>query len=401
MMMPPPSFPPALILVSPAWPYRPINMMWADFAAELRRIGLHAMSYTARNTGKEMLQDMQGALQELIHWPGPKLILSCNGNFLPPVAREGGRLISFAERYGIPLWTLMIDEPALHASRLRAAPPNSFVTIVDSQHHGFVESRGLARKGIRFFAHGGPRPVSDVPRASERPLGPVFIGDVLEPPPYEAWLRETAGAATVRDSLDRAMRACLRPDCTRYSYQVLTAQFEADGITVPSDTLEAIVANMEIFIHQHRRLDILERITAHRVEIFGTVARGAAARLGQHRIHGRTSWARGVEAMRQARFLLNPVAVFKTGGHPRLTYGLANGCLPLATPTSFCDPVGTDDPPLAFDLMGDGSDDDRIADAAALPDLDDRQAAVVASYAARHGWDRRAREARELIDTFL
>ncbi|MBP5857047.1 hypothetical protein KAJ83_08505 [Marivibrio halodurans] len=274
------------------------------------------MSYTARNTGQEMLKDMQGVLQDLIHWPGPRLILSCNGNFLPPVAREGGRTISFAERYGIPLWTLMIDEPARHAGRLRAAPANSFVTVVDSQHHGFMEKQGLARKGVRFFAHGGPRSVPDLPKASERLIGPVFVGDVSEPPPYEEWLRETAVDAGLRDSVDRAMRACLKPGCGRYSYQILTEQCAEDGVDIPSKALEGIVARMETYIHQHRRLEILERITSHRVEIFGTVDRGAAARLGRHRMHGRTSWARGVEVMRRYRFLLNPVAVFKTGGAP-------------------------------------------------------------------------------------
>ena len=105
--------------------------------------------------------------------------------------------------------------------------------------------------------------------------------------------------------------------------------------------------------------------------------------------------------MREARFLLNPVAVFKTGGHPRLTYGLAHGCLPFATPTAFCEAAGPDEPPLAFDLRGDGADDDRLAEADAPPDLDDRQAAVMRSYAARHSWARCAEEARDLLDAFL
>ncbi len=389
---------PLVIAVSPPTPYRPINQMWADLTAALRAAGCHAMSYTPRNDEADMLQDMQQVLQDLVLWKGPRLILSCNGSFLPPVEKQNGRLVSFGERYNVPLWTLMIDEPARHSPRLRAAPESSFVTIVDEQHRRYVEEAGLGRKGIAFFGHGGPEPLADPTPTSERAPNQVFIGDVTAPPPYEEWLGRISQDTAIQEVVDRVVTRCLDPQCRHCSHLVLEAVCAETGQALSANMRDRVIAHVEIYIHQRRRLEILEGIREHSIDIFGQVTPDAAPRLQHHRLHGKASWARGIEAMRAARFVLNPVAVFKTGGHPRLTYGLANGCLPFTTPTRFCEGI-TDRGGVDFDLLGDGGDDERLAAAHAARDIDDIQRAMIEAYAGRHSWGQRVDSVRHIAET--
>ena len=370
------------VFISPAYGYRPVNMMWEDLSAALRQKGVHAQSYTARE-GPDMLSDMRFVLKDLIDWPGLKVLVSCNGGMLPQIPDENGHPVLFAERFGIATWTLMIDEPAGHFERLSAAPADSIVSYIDAQHRSFIADRALGRRGAFFMPHGGP-PVTAAPiKSGERPATQIFLGDVHAERPYEQWLEESAPDLAGRGVLDKVAQRCLDPENMTYSYDHLVQVCREEGETLDRARIPDLVKRLEAYVHATTRYRVLASIKSHRVTIYGTVAEGAVKGLAHHDLQGPTAWSRGLAAMAQARFVISPVSVFRSGGHPRVTYGLSRGCLPFCTPTTL---YTEREDPVAFALKGDGQDDDRLAAAHASADLDAVQDAFMARYAGSHTW---------------
>lgn len=388
---------PLIAVFSPATSYRPITLMWADLTAALREAGFMALSHETRE-GPDMFNDMQLVLHELISWPGPKAVISSNGGFLPQIAGPDGKPVNFTEQYDIPVWTLMIDEPTRHRSRLQKASQRSVVSYIDANHQSFIKDGDMERKGSVFFPHGSPVSMPKVIPSSRREEGLLFIGDVRMPPTPEAWVEESLEDETLQGIVFKVLEKALDPSNMQYSYMILKEQLEGAGLALDMEGMGALTAAIEEYVHMWTRFKTLSSIKRHSVDIFGSVEAAAQPHLTQHRLHGPISFMRGLVLMSQARFLLNPVRIFRAATHERIGYGLSHGCIPLATPSRLLSGQGNA-APLSLDILGDGNDDDRIDEYLGMgKSADDFQAAAMERNDAEHSWRVRVEKVREIID---
>ena len=373
------------LLISGASVVEPIHRMWSDLTYALRARGIQALNFGMTNR-EFNANDFRDVLKDLAFWKGPKLLISPGAGTLIPTDTGDGRQRPFAEVYDIPVLSLLIDIPARFHWRLDHSYERSVITCVDQDYLPMIEDMGYPCRGTGFFPHGGPPPYPATIRSSDRALDVVFVGQVWPAMEEEEWLDEITETDHERQVMTEARRLCLREKSGIYS--AFKTAMEASGQPIERDRIIHFLTRLERHIHTYSRLHMLKNLTSVTVDIYGGMDDRVKAALSHHRLHGPVTFSKGLEIMANAKVILNPVSVFRHGGHERIFYALSRGAIVASTETSFLQKEQENGLGMAR-IELDRDNDDTLSALLSGKNLDDVQQAGVDHYRLNHLWDHR------------
>lgn len=368
-------------------PYSSFDAFMADIGAALNALGvptrtlLHVSNYPNPNLMK--------ALVQLLRSDGMRgFVVNCNAkDELILGVDERGRPLTVHDAWALPLVALVVDHPATQFEHLKRSPENAVIGLIDQGHLAFFDDAGFPARTRVFCPHGGPEAVPDPREARDRPIDLLFVGGVVDPGPPSAWLDSMAGAEpTRRQALSEALSAAY--DEGHDPYVALSRAFERRGLDPRPAAVAGLVAALDAYATQARRLDVLRAITGRRVVILGAPPLAA---LAHHDMRGPSPFPQSLKAMAEAKILINSRWTFGRGAHERLFYGLSRGAIAVTEASDFLREdldQGLGMAPLPKDLS---RLNDILADLCERPDeIDALRARGLARYGARHTWRERA-----------
>lgn len=373
------------LLISGASVSEPIHRMWSDLCYALRNRGIQALNFGMTNRDFDA-GDFTDILRDLAFWQGPKLLISPGAGTIIPTDTGGGNIKSFAEAYDIPVWSFSLDFPARFHWRLDNAYERSIITCVDADGLPLIQEMNYPCRASGLFAHAGPPPHPAIQKASDRPLDIIFIGQVWKPKTIADWNKDLELSQQESELFQSAI------DISSGKKQGVFSSFskarEKLSLTLDRDRSIDILCALERYIHQTTRYQILKSITKHQVQIYGAADPEIIQEMPQHKFHGAVSFAKGLEIMANAKIVLNPVAVFRDGGHERIFYALSRGAVVASTYSHFL--AEEFDNQLGLIPVEEDQDNDQaLSEVLTGGKLDKIQAAGVQNYRNRHLWDHR------------
>lgn len=282
------------------------------------------------------------------------------------------------------------DAPFGQWDNIARMAPEHWLTFVDAGHQAFLDDAGLPQRRV-FVPHGGPPPL-DAPPLAERSIGLLFVGNLVRSPRL-ADLLANLGAGTdpmVGRVLAEAAERCVeqgeepylafRAACAGHGFAAMAA--------FPPGVLSQLLQMLSAFVENHARWRLLTHPWRNPVVVVGQVAdHFFAGRAPDHlRFLGLHSGDAVVELVRQARVVLNRVAVFPDGAHERVWLAMAAGTVVATDASRLVEAdfvMGEHILPAARPEAVESALDD-------LPRLAAMAEGARAIYAGRHTWRQRA-----------
>ncbi|WP_425404244.1 glycosyltransferase [Hwanghaeella sp.] len=290
------------------------------------------------------------------------------------------------------------DAPFGSFTLLRAMPEGSYVGYSDRRFLEFHQDSGLPIRPV-FLPHGGPVTVDRGKDPGDRALPVAFIGKVENPEPSGQFDHAALGGDPALLALFR-QAADLSRDSGEEIYRAYRSTCLGRGenpmAVLPREAMCEVLWAMQHWVEAHRRLEVLRGFADRPIDIFGPVDQAIPGVTDRgHRFHGPIQGKQALQVLQETRILLNPVFVLAGGGHERIWFALANGCLPLTDPSRFVEESFTDGESLLFIDYADpsGSAEKAWAMAQAPDRIREMLDRAVPIYEAGHTWISRLREA--------
>lgn len=368
-----------------------IDTMFGDFADALRRLGIHTR-IVADAPQAPNLPLVHGLVGELRDYDGPRFIIDNNAKSRLTAQSADGKPIFIHDVWNIPRLSIFESNPVHHLEQLAQMPRNAAMTVIDAAHGEVLDAFGISRRATQFMPHAGPPPLDRVLPMGERAIDVLFIGNVKDVPPPDAWVASLSCADDLKPAIARviARRWTARDGCAAMVSRALAE----DGIT-PEPRRDLVLAGtIELYVNNLKRRELLSSITGPNITICGEVETKLPNTDRANAI-GPVSFVKTLQLMDNAKIVLNTMP-FRSGAHERIFYGLSRGAAILSDYSELIAEPAADRLGIAIFPQEPAALDEAIAGLLAHP-LDDAVAAGRRWYAQRHTWDHRAQQILDLM----
>lgn len=386
-----------IVLVAGRPRYASFGPMTADLAQALEDMGFS----TSIVWLDPATFDGDAFLARLATWRDqrPRAVLCWNAKL---DLRPGG--VSIHDALDIPLLNLLVDQPAVHAERLRALPRNHLTTYMDRRHAAYLEE-ALPGARLAFLPHGGPPPRPDAPSMDERDIPVLMVGNLHAPMDLAGALAQTLERprdGSLEQTAERMVARCVESLEDPFA----AAMAELAAMATPPDprqlrmAAERLTPGLVGHASNEHRLRLLAALGETPVMVVGRAEAGVSLpRAGASvRFTGPLSFSEVLELMRRARIVINVTPTLSHGAHERVFYGLAAGAAVLTLRSAFLEETFHDGRDILFHDAGGAGLTARLG--TVLSDTEALSALVAAGrevLTAHHTWSSRARVLKEFL----
>jgi len=369
-----------------------IDTMSLDMAAAMRQLGIGAriLLCTGDTLNAEFLMILLG---EIARHPGPSFIVDINGRY---DIKTGDS--NFFDEMGVPKFSFLTDNPCALITKFRDFPNNFLCGLVSTEHLAYAESYGLDPERSIFFPHGGPPPLQEQCPTASRDIDILFAGSIQSTPPFVSWLQSTFSHHPKLIEILLSIEEQLYSPCGQI-FTIIMDALKAGGVDPTPQLLAEFFPPTERFLINKERFRILSAIKRHKVTVMGDVSDEIAEALPNHRFVGGQNFTQVMDAMAHAKISLNIVPSFRNGGHERMFYSLAYGCLLLTDFNIFLKDDEAANPfvnffPQDITLLDDVLDEWLSSNSF----LEKNRSVSIAHYVERHTWQHRLLPVLDVLD---
>ena len=322
----PPSDAPRCLILTTYTPNASIDTMASDIAFALARYGVRVGFYVGGNYGDPKL--FEAMMLMIGQSAAPAFVFDMNARVNPQVINPKVGKQSLFDAWKLPRVSFVIDNLFHHTERVAAAPEHSMTGLVDADNLDWVDQIAPGGRSVFHLPHAGPEPSRRLPRTVERPIDVLFAGNIAALPPLPDWLAARGLTGPFASVVEKAIeRSLLGPEAV---YQAVEASAQALSVETGFADRARLSLAVETYIRNRRRIDLFSALNKTRVTVYGEIERDALP-AGSDLIETteRIPFLDLLDVMRRAKCVLNVSPSLRGGGHERLFYGIANGCLGL------------------------------------------------------------------------
>lgn len=249
----------------------------------------------------------------------------------------------------LPFFSLMVDNPIYHVSRLDGKIEHHVVGYVDRSYIRYHQANLPKHLKSVFLPHAGsycPYETKDM-EFGERPIPVLFTGSYWDLRYFEQILSEMPAAASglAGDAID----ICLASDCLPIDI-ALEKALEQKRIraTNPQDILKLLVL-ISNYIRAFRRQQCLRLCSQgdYPIHVYGDNWDRCPFK-DRLNIHGPVDFPAALKLMTQAKIVLNISAVVPEGSHERVFSSMLNGAVSLTDKNDYFSEEFTEEKNILF-----------------------------------------------------
>ncbi len=343
----------------------------------------------------------------------PQESLAKLGNFLP---RPIKAVISFNhlmqnlelvpgknlwEQIGACYINILMDHPFVYREDLDRMPAGSVQLCIDRNHMDYIRRFHPSVGTYGFLAHGGKN-LRRVPvPIRERTIGVMYAGSLTKyaldriKPDFASY------PFPAEEICEKAVQRLIRDPSVRSEVAIEDALRET-GVLVSDDEMSKLITEFRfvdltaVSYYREKAVQVLAEAGVH-VTIFGTGWEKCEwTQLLNVDMRGRVSADTVVEAMQNARIVLNTLTWFKDGAHDRIFNGMLSGAVVVTDSSKYLKEIFSDEELLMFELPEVETLPEKVGKLLEDPDRMQRMAdAGRMEVLEHHTWEARARELEE------